>query len=214
MSLIWYPMHNPRRVPLDWLRMQAGGTEAAPTWLCQPKWDGWRHQAWKDGGRWLHFSKDGEPAGRMPPPGLLKELYDLFADQDGIAVDAEWVGPRCHDELRAIGRPGWNGLVLLDLVYVNGAWQGRVPYAQRFANLRTMVALAKGRARSEGVSVVETVYSGFEGFFEESRRNPVLEGVVMKRASSLLLPGLLDGKGQSHDWKKIKWRNVHEAAAF
>jgi len=216
MSLVWRPMHNPRRMPLDWLKAQAGGTEAAPTWLCQPKWDGWRRQAWKDGGRWRWYPKgDAEQESREVPRGVKDELEGMFAGQDGIAIDMEWVGPRCHDGLRAMGRPGWDGLVLLDLVYVNGLWLGRVPCHQRLANLRTMAALARGRAPAPRVEVVQTAYSGFEGFFEECKReNPVLEGVVMKRADSLLLPGDLDGRGQTHFWKKVKWRNDHEPAAF
>ena len=204
--ITFMPVNNPLRVSHDCL-LRMASEEVPGSWLAQDKWDGWRHQAYKDGGRWLHFSKgSGEQAKRMPPGWLLKQLYDLFADQDNIALDLEWMGPRCKDEIRIIHGPDWNGFVLIDLIWLNGTWLGHVPYSQRWANLGTIVSLAQQKAPAPNISVVRTVTEGWDKLFEESKKNPLLEGIVLKRANSLLIHG-----DKNPLWRKVKWREIREA---
>lgn len=209
MPLAFRPMNNPCRVSRDFLR-RMDQEEVPGSWLAQPKYDGWRCQGYKSDGRWTFYAKSGEPSGRLPPQDLRDELAALFADRDGMALDMEWVGPRCKDELRArYGAGGYDGFRAFDLLYLDGLWLGNDPFSRRYARLEAVMAQGKARVPAPRVELAPCADRGWDGMFEETTRDGLTEGVVLRRATSKIVLG-----GDNPGWLKVKWRNVHEKTLF
>ena len=53
--------------------------------------------------------------------------------------------------------------------------------------------------------MIETVYTGFAGFYETTKKNPLLEGVVLKRRDAQLV-GSETSNRLNKAWLKVKWR--------
>jgi ATP-dependent DNA ligase len=209
MPLAFRPINNPRRVSHEYL-LRMAREEVPGSWLAQPKYDGWRCQGYKSGGQWSFYSKSGEPSLKLPPQDLLGELAGLFAGQDGVALDMEWMGPRCKDELRArYGHGGYNGFRVFDLLYLNGLWLGDDPFSQRYANLKTIMELSKAKFEAPRIELAPAVDRGWDELFEECKRDDLTEGIVLRRAASKLVC-----REDNPFWLKVKWRSIHEKAQF
>ena len=209
MPLMFRPMNNPKRISQDFLKRMAL-QEVPGSWLAQPKYDGWRCQGYKSDGAWQFYAKSGEPSSKLPPQDLRDELAALFADQDGIALDMEWMGPRCVPELRnRYGVGNYNGFRVFDLLYVNGLWVGGDPFSQRYANLSTIMALSKAKVEAPRIEVVPAVDREWDKMFEESQKDDLLEGIVLRRATSKIVLA-----EDNPSWYKAKYRNIHEKTLF
>jgi len=205
-------VNDPRRVSQDFLKRMAQ-EEVPGSWLGQLKDDGWRDQQYKDEGAWSYYVKGtGQQATILPPKDLREELEYLFRDQDNLALDAEWMGPRQVEEIKNRFGHHKHWFRVHDLLYWEGVWQGRVPYRQRLANLRTLLELCQAKAgmKATRIQLVQTWDHDWDKLFEEAKKDALVEGVVMKRADSLLLPNGGDNPG----WLKVKYRNIHEKTAF
>ena len=203
--------NNPSRATWDLLK-EVAAKEPPGLRMAQDKWDGWRRPAYKINGTWVFQSKGtGKQASIPLSVDLQQELSDLFLDLDNIAVDTEWLGMRNQGALyEAYGR-GYQGLRLLDLLYVNGVWMGGLPCSQRYANLNTIyeVCRAKRPEAAKRITVVRSWDHDWDKMFEENKKNPLLEGIVLKRSDSQLV-----GSEDNPYWWKIKYRDIHEPCKF
>jgi len=215
--MIFHVPNNPVRVTVDLLK-RLSDTEPAGKRMAEDKHDGWRRRAYKIKGTWtLQAKSNGGDEAKMPlPPYLMKSLADLFLDLDDIAIDMEWVGPRNKDALREVYGPGpdgleYHGLRMFDILYVNGQYVGGLPERQRYDTLNTLFELCRAK-RPESAKYIEMVRCwdhDWYAMFEESKRNPTLEGIVLKMAD-----GKLVNKADNPFWFKIKYRDIHEPTKF
>lgn len=185
------------------------------TFIAQPKYDGWRRPAYLFPDGWRFFAKrgTGEEAAKQPPDDLVKEFASLNWPP-GVALDMEWVGPRCKDDLlRRYGSRDYNGFRIFDMLYMNGEWIGGMPFGERLRNLETIFSLASGGSVSERIFVAPWTDRGLVQFFEQSKQDPLLEGIVLKRAKSRL-EGHPTSAKKNPQWFKVKWRDIKEPALF
>jgi hypothetical protein len=194
--------NNPTLIP----NCDLGDYERQGCWMEQPKFDGWRRPGYleKASGEWTFKAKyqRGEQAAKQPPALLVSELSSL-GFPDGTAFDMEWMGPRVVNVLR-----GRHFFVLLDLLYWNGKWQGDIVCEERYETLKTLAILHKSRLKipTPNILVVDSFNSGFVDLFEEQKKNPLTEGVVLKNRFSKLImnPSRTVDNPQ---WKKAKYRD-------
>ena len=59
------------------------------------------------------------------------------------------------------------------------------------------------------IVMARTVRGKFLEFFEESKRNPLTERIVLKGVKSRLIPAAT-GVQDNPEWLKLKWRNINE----
>lgn len=203
-------INNPVRVSQDFLKRLSDAARPGE-WIGQLKHDGWRRPAYKINGAWHFQSKTsgGEEGTRPIPSDLVREISTLFKDVDNLAIDMEWIGNRCKDELRAIYGAGYNGFRVFDLLFLEGKWLGEQPVSERLASLRTIYEVARAKNPAPRIELVESHDRGWDKLFEESKRNPLVEGIVLKKATSKLIP-----KGDNPQWIKVKWREIHEATKY
>lgn len=171
--------------------------------FAQYKWDGWRNCMYKENGKWTRHSKyDVGPQAKTPlPAGLIAQL-DLLNLPDGTAFDSEWMGMRCTNLLK-----GRHYLVLFDLLYLNGVWQGNEPYEARHNSLMALVSTAKKKYAAPDIVVEPVVSENFLKMFETSKTMPLTEGIVVKARHSKLF-GKVTDCAKNGNWRKIKWRDV------
>jgi ATP-dependent DNA ligase len=169
--------------------------------VAQFKWDGWRRPIYIDNGKINLFSKHDFQAKKQPPASLIEEIRAL-GFPDGTAFDAEWMGLRATSLLN-----GRHYLVIFDLLYFNGQWQGDIPYEQRYANLKTLFELhkAKAKVQTPNIELEPICELGFLEMFERSKTMPLTEGIVLKRRSSKL-KGKFTDSADNGGWLKCKWR--------
>ena len=204
--------NNPVRITWDRLKELAGKESEAGRRKAQDKHDGWRRPAYKISGTWTLQSKGtGKQAAIAVPPDLMRELADLFFDFDNIAIDMEWVGPRNKDALRERYGREYHGLRIFDIMYLNGQWLGNMPLSERWANLVTIYELcrAKRPEAAKRILLVRTWDADWDKMFEETMKDPLLEGIVLKRSDSLLYES-----SDNPYWFKVKYRDIHEATKF
>jgi ATP-dependent DNA ligase len=202
---------DPLRISRDALK---GLDDEAPgTWCMQPKYDGWRRPIWihEDGRVAFHAKRNsGEEAAKQPPTDLVEEFRSL-GWPTGIALDAEWMGPRLIDVLK-----GEHRLYLFDIVALNGEFlQGMAP-KQRYENLRTLFEMVKAKSKTEASRIVlapmweQDLWKHFE---ELEKHEPLCEGVVLRHKNS----GLIGNRWEATKnklWHKVKWRDIKERTAF
>jgi ATP-dependent DNA ligase len=199
MKLLFRYPDNPNAVgPAVLLQIER---EEPGKFVSQFKWDGWRHPLYFYEGQWHHFAKHTHQAKKDIPAALAAEL-DSLEFPEGTAFDAEWMGNRCT---AALG--GRHYFVLFDLLYYNGQWQGDVPYIERYGNLKTLFELHKAKAKKETPNIIlEPIREvGFEAMFQEAKKNPLTEGVVVKARNSKLRGGMTACQ-HNGSWMKVKWR--------
>jgi ATP-dependent DNA ligase len=199
MKLLFRYPDNPNQVgPAVLLQVER---EEPGKFVGQFKWDGWRHPLYFYEGKWHEFAKHTYQAKKEVPAALLKELESLQFPE-GTAFDTEWMGNRCTLALN-----GRHFFVLFDLLYYNGKWQGDVPYIERYGNLKTLVELHKAKAGKDTPNIIlEPIREvGLEAMFQESKKNPLTEGIVVKARNSKLKGGTIACQ-HNGSWMKVKWR--------
>lgn len=174
--------------------------EEPKQWLAEPKGEGWRSALYKADDHFIRYSKktNGEESKRPVPKALMDEL-DSLGFPKGTAFDAEWMGPCCVDHTR-----GAHWFILFDLLYYGGQWQGDIPYEERKANMTTLVNMHRNKAgiKAQNIIIVPYVEKGFKAYYDEQKKQPLSEGIVMK-----LRRGHLTAKGGDNPgWSKIKYR--------
>lgn len=211
MSLIFRYPDDPRRISLDYLKKMEDKAKPGEL-IAQFKWDDWRLMATKEAGAWRFFAKRGSKEDRSKkPPEVLTRQLDALAMPDGTCLDMGWVGPR--DPFKVL--KGKHFLVIWDLMYWQGHWQGEVPYSQRLGNLRTIVVTrqAMAKAPTDLIQIAESRTDGLAKMFEESKAHPEFEGLVVKRANSKLVGGWQRAE-DNPSWWKVKYRDIKEPTAF
>lgn len=201
--LVYHQPDDPNEVgPLVLYKLERDEDEKGE-WIAQLKWDGWRTLLYKQAGQWVRHSKhdDGPAAKTQIPAPLMSELVSLKFP-DGTAFDTEWMGGRCTDILN-----GRQYLIIHDLHYFNGQWQGEVPYQQRLKSLKTLLALhrAKNKVKTPNIELIDSVELGLLALYEKSKTMPLTEGVVIKRRDSGLI-GRTTTPAKNPQWMKVKWR--------
>jgi len=205
-----YP-DDPVRISQDRLK-KLSDTRKPGSLLAQLKFDGWRCPMYKIDGRWQFYAKrEGTTERDKPPPDHLVRQLDALGLPDGVAFDGEWMGPR--DVYRVL--TGKHYFVLFDMMYFDGQWQGDVPFSQRVANLKTLIGLHRGKAKGDTslIEVAQTVDSNWNAMFEESKKNPLTEGIVLREADSWLIGDPRAAKDNAL-WMKVKWRDIKEPAKY
>jgi hypothetical protein len=173
-------------------------------WCAQPKGDGWRKPAYLEGGEWTFHAKS-HAEGKLPPEDLREELASLgWGDAGrvarGLALDMEWIGPR---QVAHLG--GRHEFWIFDIHYSGGKWMGSIPFVDRWENLLTIFSIAtKGRSHPR-VKLVPTWTEGFQERFEEQKRDPLSEGLVLKSLAGRLI-GSRTRVAKSAAMMKAKYR--------
>lgn len=201
----------PVRISQDRLKLLSD-TRKPGSLLAQPKFDGYRAVMLRDNGKWGFYAKhsDRRERAKTPPDHLVRQL-DALGLPDGVALDGEWMGLRdVYNVLK-----GKHFFVLFDMMYFDGQWQGDLPFKQRFANLKTLLELHKGKAKGDTslIEVAQTVDSNWNAMFEESKKNPLTEGIVLREADSWLIGDPKDAKDNPL-MMKVKWRDIKEPAKY
>lgn len=203
--MIRYP-ETPRLVTLDHLKLL--DKDPPGTWLAQPKLDGRRRMAFKVAGKWTYFAKNRGDA--LVIPLALRQEFEAMDWPDGIGLDMEWTG------LRQVG--DMNALYVFDLLAADCAWAGAHNYGTRQRNLARIWSRACGgvfshAAIGDHLSLAPIFSnSGLCDRFAEQISNPLSEGLVVRRADSIMqgsLTGCKDGPGGGY---KVKFnRQTKEA---
>lgn len=167
-------------------------------YLAQLKWDGWRSIMYKDAGQWVRHAKHdtGVQAKTAMPDSLIQEL-NACGLPDGTGFDIEWMGRR---EVAHTNGRQW--LVVLDLHYWNGDWQGDVTCEGRLQQLKLIF---EQHIKQPNIEMIRTSELGLLQTFEASKANPLTEGVVIKARDSKLVGSPASAQDNKH-WLKIKWR--------
>lgn len=211
MSMIFRYPDDPMRVSDDFLKKLEDKSKPGDL-IVQYKWDDWRLMASKDSGAWHFFAKRGgkEDRAKKPPDHLVRQLEALEIP-DGTCLDMGWVGPR--DPYKVLN--GKHFFVVWDLMYWNFQWQGGSPYKDRLKFLSVVLATHKARTKSptDMIEIVQSNPLSPVAMFEESKKHPEYEGVVVKKAMSKLLGGFSKAD-DNPGWYKVKYRDIKEATAF
>jgi ATP-dependent DNA ligase len=193
-----YP-DDPSRVTADYLAQLE--RDYPGMWLAQVKGDGWRRPGYLEDGEWKFYSKrgDGNEAAKQPPQDLVDELAGM-GWPDGTALDMEWMGPRCVEELQ-----GRHEFWVFDILFHRGRWLGRrVGFADRLALLGEVWA---GLAPGPRVRLLEARDRDLTAFYEEQRRDPLSEGLVLRQRDSGLV-GSLSKPTKNPAMIKVKYREI------
>jgi len=113
----------------------------------------------------------------------------------GSVLDGEWMKRR----------PNYTGpemIYLFGVLWWGDKWMGRLPEIERWE----MVQEIMRHNRSPLLRLPQTTTSGYEAFFEQTKKDPSSEGIVLKKLDSKLLGNLTDSK-QNPLWYKYKWRS-------
>jgi len=197
-----YPDNPVRASPVTLIQIE----RAEPgRYLGQFKWDGWRNIIYKENGKWQRHAKydTGAQAKADLPPSLITEL-EALQFPDGTGFDSEWMGRRSA----TINADGGQYIVLLDLHYWNGQWQGDTPYKERLHSMLTILELQKAKTRetpTPNIRAIDSCEIGLLALFEASKKNPETEGIVVKAGDSKLIGSQTKTTDNGH-WLKIKWR--------
>jgi hypothetical protein len=133
-------------------------------WIAQPKGDGWRRPGYFSDGEWTFYAKrgDGQEAAKPPDEGLVAE-FETMGWPDGLALDMEWMGPRCKEELK-----GRHEFWIFDILYHDGKWVGGKPFEERLDLLTRVVEAARTGGDFPHVRQVESRHENLSEYFEEA----------------------------------------------
>jgi len=164
-------------------------------WIIQAKMDGWRCLIEKTEAG-LTFTSRHRQA--IPVSDQVREqaAVALAETAPGTIVDAEWMGRRC-------GAP--ESLVCFDVLHDGSAWLGALPTMERFRRLLSIRA-------QELVQLVTWGDSDYSEFFEESRDNPLWEGVVVKSKGARYI-GSVRQCVDNPQWFKVRYRGGADGQA-
>jgi len=177
-------------------------------WWAMPKYDGWRRFVYWMDGKLTLLSKSrgaGAEARRELPRELMEQLRAMTNRwPDGTAGDVEWLGPRGGFE---------NELIFHDLLYSAGEWVGHMGFERRHPLMTRLFEASEAKVLAPAIRVVEAYYDvDLEELFEEQRKNPKSEGLVLKRVGVPLMQSdvfkIADKVLDNYDWVKVKYRDV------
>lgn len=187
-------------LPLDTPPMEAKLTDAIPTgeeWQFEPKWDGFRCLAFRDGGSVELMSKSGKPLGRYFPE-IVEALLQL--EEQRFVFDGELVLPmgdilsfadlqlRLHptaSRVEKLARETPAQLILFDCLQLGRQDLRAEPLSARRAVLESFMESAAGPRLL--LSPVTTTREVAEQWFAHS--GGVLDGIVAKRRDEPYQPG-------------------------
>ena len=179
-------------IPLDTPPMEARLTDEIPTgegWQFEPKWDGFRCLAFRDGGTVELRSKSGKPLGRYFPE-IVAALSAL--DERRFVLDGELVLPegetlsfaalqmRLHpaaSRIAKLSRETPAQLMLFDCLQLGGRDLSNRPLAERRAALEAFVRRAAGPRILLSPRTLDRPVA--EAWF--TRAGGALDGIVAKR---------------------------------
>lgn len=155
------------------------------TWLAQTKIDGRRRMIYKDAGKYTWVAKNKGDS--MPVPADLRDEFERLPWPDGIGLDCEWFGPR--------DVKGEHKMYILDLLVLSGEWYGQHPYAKRCADLYDILNphicgpddMWMSMSRYPRIKHTVNARMDFVRLFEQEKRNPVSEGLVIRKATSTII---------------------------
>ncbi len=161
-----------------------------PQWQYEVKWDGYRMQAIKCGGRVRLLSRNGANYSNQFPEvaDAIARLRPATLQLDGELVAIDRQGRPSFQVLQSrLPLPeGWRfALYAFDLLNVNGRDLWRFPLSDRRAHLKELVA-------GSGVRFSPNLECSAENVVRVVREQE-LEGVVAKRLDSLYEPGQRNG---------------------
>jgi ATP-dependent DNA ligase len=187
-------------IPLDTPPMEArlaGEIPSGEGWQFEPKWDGFRCLAFRDGDAVELMSKSGKPLGRYFPE-VVEALRDL--EQDRFILDGELILPigevlsfaalqlRLHPAASRIARLSRETpaqLMLFDCLQLGDEPLVEQPLAERRNRLERFMKRAGGPALCLSPATTEARVAA--EWFERSGK--ALDGVVLKRLDAPYRPG-------------------------
>lgn len=193
----------PSLPPAGFRPMEARRAEALPAgagWSFEPKWDGFRALAVKQGGKAALWAKSGRPLGRYFPEVLAlleaSPLEDFVADGELLVEragvpDFDALQLRLHpaaSRVRRLAAEQPAGLVLFDLPFAPGGENlTQRPLAERRAALRRFLDAAD-LGKSVRLSPVTTARRTALAWLRRSGAG-ACDGVVAKRVDEPYCPG-------------------------
>ena len=180
--------------------MEARLVESLPTgpdWAYEPKWDGFRCLAYRDGDGVALVSKSGKPLGRYFPEvvamleGLSEQRFVLdgeltIATDDSLSFAA--LQMRLHpaeSRIRKLAAATPAQLILFDCLALGGRDLAALPFAQR----RELLEVFYASARTERLLLSPLSRESAEAEAWLARAGTALDGVVAKRLDLAYLPG-------------------------
>jgi len=180
--------------------MEARLVESLPTgpdWAYEPKWDGFRCLAYRDGDEVALVSKSGKPLGRYFPEvvamleGLSEQRFVLdgeltIATDDSLSFAA--LQMRLHpaeSRIRKLAAATPAQLILFDCLALGGRDLAALPFAQR----RELLEVFYASARTERLLLSPLSRESAEAEAWLARAGTALDGVVAKRLDLAYRPG-------------------------
>jgi ATP-dependent DNA ligase len=180
--------------------MEARLVESLPSgtdWAYEPKWDGFRCLAYRDGNEVALVSKSGKPLGRYFPEvvamlrGLPEERFVLdgeltIAAEDSLSFAA--LQMRLHpaeSRIRKLAAATPAQLILFDCLALGGRDLAALPFADRREALEAFYA----RTRTERLLLSPLSRDSSEAEAWLARAGTALDGVVAKRLDLAYRPG-------------------------
>jgi ATP-dependent DNA ligase len=180
--------------------MEARLVESLPTgpdWAYEPKWDGFRCLAYRDGDEVTLVSKSGKPLGRYFPEvvamleGLSEQRFVLdgeltIATDDSLSFAA--LQMRLHpaeSRIRKLAAATPAQLILFDCLALGRRDLAALPFAQR----RELLEVFYASARAERLLLSPLSRESAEAEAWLARAGTALDGVVAKRLDLAYRPG-------------------------
>ena len=180
--------------------MEARLVESLPTgpdWAYEPKWDGFRCLAYRNGDEVALVSKSGKPLGRYFPEvvamleGLSEQRFVLdgeltIATDDSLSFAA--LQMRLHpaeSRIRKLAAATPAQLILFDCLALGGRDLAALPFAQR----RELLEVFYASARTERLLLSPLSRESAEAEAWLARAGTALDGVVAKRLDLAYRPG-------------------------
>jgi len=170
---------------------------AGPDWAYEPKWDGFRCLAYRDGDEVALVSKSGKPLGRYFPEvvAMLRSLDEERFVLDGeltIATDDSLsfaaLQMRLHpaeSRIRKLAAATPAQLILFDCLALDGRDLAVLPFAERRRALEAFHA----RTRTERLLLSPLSRDSAEAEDWLARTGSALDGVIAKRLDLAYRPG-------------------------
>lgn len=189
------------KVPLTTAPMEAKLVSELPAdgdWQFEPKWDGFRCLAFRDGDEAALMSKSGKPLGRYFPEVVEAALQTkatrwvadgeiVLPSEDGLAFDK--LQQRLHpaaSRIAKLSRDTPAELVLFDCLQLEGDVALDAPLAERRALLERLAKL--GLPKSFRLSPRSADLQVAEGWLERS--GGALDGIIAKRLDQPYMSGV------------------------
>ena len=165
-------------------------------WIAQYKYDGWRCLLYRGEAGWAFTTRHHKPCpvSAALAAAIAGELAELPV---GTLLDGEWMARRAG----LAGNAGDEDLKLFDVLCLYpDNWATGMGAFDRFNVLRSIVGPAAQHR------IVPFTYAGYADFFEQSKADPLTEGVVLKHKTSIYRASIRECYVNPL-WIKCKWRD-------